>query len=670
MIFGRGVLGNFELTAEKQWLVTNGLGGFASSTPSGANTSKYHGLLFAALKPPGERTLMLAKLDETLYVDGREFRLGANRTGDGVYPEGYLYLHKFELNPFPTYTYSVQGMFLEKVVFMVPGSNTTVVRYALFGGPEKQVTLQIRPFVNCRHYHHTVRKNDWLFNQQAEEPGTVIEAYPGAPKLRLYSDRARYYAGDGNWFEGLYYPLESERGLDAWEDHYMPGYFEIGLTDGGSFGIIASTEEEKLKNPLLLQISAERRLAQLVEQAGYQQDFVKRLVVAADAFIVHRQSTGTKSIIAGYPWFTDWGRDTMIALPGLTLVTRRFGEAKEIIQTFARYCKDGLIPNMFPDEGGEPLYNTVDASLWFFHAVYKYLQYTGDHGFIRNVVYPVLQEIIEAYRMGTHFNIGMDADGLIYAGAEGAQLTWMDAKVGDWVVTPRQGKAVEINALWYNALMVMAWLAKTYGADKARYSTLADKVRRSFEREFWNPDKKCLYDVIRETKDDAVRPNQIIAVALPFTMLDHSKEVAVVNTVWRELYFSYGLRSLAPGHPEFKGVYRGDVVARDAAYHQGTGWSWLIGPFITAYRKVNDYSPASREVAQRFIAPFKAHLSEHGLNSISEIYDGDPPHKARGCFAQAWGVAEVLRAYVEDVLEIKPDKVLEGGKAFESSYTY
>lgn len=670
MLFGRGILGDFELTKEKQWVVTNGLGGYASGTPSGANTSKYHGLLFAALKPPGERTLLLAKLDETLYVDGREFSLGANLTGGGVYPEGHLYLHKFELNPFPTYTYSIQGMFLEKVIFMVPGSNTTVVRYALFGGQDMTVALEIRPFINCRHYHHTVRRNDWPFSQQDEEKGVVIEAYPGAPKLRLYSGRAKYHRQAGNWFENLYYPLESERGLEPWEDHYVPGYFEIKLTDGESFGIIASTEEETLKNPLLLQVSAERRLAQLVEQSGYLEDFVKRLVVAADAFIVHRQSTGTKSIIAGYPWFTDWGRDTMIALPGLTLVTRRFGEAREIIETFARYCKDGLIPNMFPDEGGEPLYNTVDASLWFFHAVYKYLQYTGDHGFIRNVIYPVLKEIIEAYSKGTHFNIGMDSDSLIHAGAQGTQLTWMDAKVGDWVVTPRQGKAVEINALWYNALQVMALLGRNYGGDKAHYITLAENVRRSFIREFWNQDKKCLYDVIQETRDDAVRPNQIIAVALPFTMLDHSKEAAVVNTVWRELYFSYGLRSLAAGSPGYKGVYRGDVVARDAAYHQGTGWSWLMGPFITAYRKVNDYSPASREVAQRFIAPFKAHLYEHGLNSISEIFDGDPPHKARGCFAQAWGVAEVLRAYVEDVLEIRPDKVTEGAGDYEPSQTY
>ena len=667
MMFGRGILGCFDHTAEKQWLVTNGLGGFASSTPTGANTSKYHGLLFAALKPPGERTLLLAKLDETLCAEGREYRLGTNRTVNGVYPEGYLHLHKFELNPFPTYTYSISGMFLEKVVFMVPGSNTTVIRYSLFGSPERRVSLHITPFVNCRHYHHTVRKNDWPFHQEPEEAGVTIEAYPGAPKLRLYSDRAKYYAGPGYWFEGLDYPLEEERGLDNREDHFMPGYFEIELTDGGSFGIIASAEKEKLKNPLLLQISAEGRLAQLVEQAGYQQDFAKRLVVAADAFVVHRQSTGTKSIIAGYPWFTDWGRDTMIALPGLTLVTRRFGEAREIIETFARYCKDGLIPNMFPDEGGEPLYNTVDASLWFFHAVYKYLQYTGDHGFIRKDIYPVLEEIIEAYRKGTHFNICMDTDGLISAGAEGTQLTWMDAKVGDWVVTPRQGKAVEINALWYNALRVMAGLARSYGKDKARYSTLADKVRQSFVREFWNQDKKCLYDVIRETKDDAVRPNQIIAVSLPYTMLDHTREEAVVNKVWQELYFSYGLRSLAPEEPGYRGVYRGDVVERDGAYHQGTGWSWLIGPFITAYRKVNDYSPASLEVARRFIAPFTAHLEEHGLNSVSEVFDGDPPHHPRGCFAQAWGVAEVLRAYVEDVLEEKPARLLEENKEHEPS---
>lgn len=652
MIFGRIEAGNVERGIYKNWIVTNGLGGFAAGTIIGANNSKYHGLLFAALRPPGERTLLLAKLEEEVLLRGKSYQLGANETATGVYPTGFKYIQTFELNPFPHFTYVVEDVMLEKYIFMVYGSNTTVVRYSVFCPDDTDFTLKITPFVNCRHYHHTVRKNDWPFHQVTRQNGTFIEAYPGAPRLHLYSDRAFYAKGPGYWFENIFYRTESRRGLDPWEDHYMPGSFLVNLKNGDSVSIIASTEEKEISNSLLKQVEAEKRLAQLVEKAGYHDEFAARLVLAADSFIVYRQSTQAKTIIAGYPWFTDWGRDAMIALPGLTLVTRRFEEAKEILRTFAKYCKDGLIPNMFPDEGMEPLYNTVDAPLWFFFAVYKYLQYTGDDEFVRDTIFPVLKEIIDHYQKGTHFNIHMDDDGLIAAGTEGTQLTWMDAKVGDWVVTPREGKPVEINALWFNALQVTALLAKKYGEEARDYSLLSNKVRKNFVQVFWNEEGKYLYDVVKgDYKDAAIRPNQIFAVSLPFSLLDHSREAAVVKTVWRRLYCSYGLRSLAPGFPGYKGVYEGDVVARDAAYHQGTGWSWLIGHFITAYRKVNDYSAQSREVAQQFILPFKAHLREHGLGSISEIFDGDPPFRPKGCFSQAWGVAEVLRAYVEDVLE-------------------
>ncbi len=653
MIFARIEAGSFERGVYKNWVITNGLGGFASGSIIGVNSSKYHGLLFAALRPPGERTLLLAKLEEEVLHRGKSFRLGANETRNGVYPEGYQYIQTFELNPFPHFTYVVEDIMLEKTIFMVHGANTTIVKYKVFCPDDIEFNIRITPFVNCRNYHHTVRKNNWPFFQEVTEKGATIEAYYGAPKLKIYSDRANYCKASGYWFENLYYRTENRRGLDPWEDHYMPGAFEITLRNGDTFSIVASTEEEQeVTNPLLKQVEEEKRLAQLVEQAGYNDEFVSRLVLAADSFIVHRQSTDAKTVIAGYPWFTDWGRDTMIALPGLTLVTGRYDEAKEILRTFAKYTKDGLIPNMFPDEGSPPLYNTVDAPLWFFYAVYKYLQYTGDNGFIKEEIFPVLKQIIEKYKTGTHYNIHMDEDGLIIAGSEGLQLTWMDAKVGDWVVTPREGKAVEINALWYNALQIIAQLANRYGEAHNEYQKLANQVRASFAKEFWNKEGKYLFDVVnKDKKDAAIRPNQIFAVSLPFSMLDHSKESAVVNTVWHHLYFSYGLRSLAPGSPNYKGIYDGDVVARDAAYHQGTGWSWLIGHFITAYRRVNDYSSHSREVASQFILPFKAHLREHGLGTVSEIFDGDAPFNPKGCFSQAWGVAEVLRSYVEDVLE-------------------
>lgn len=655
MIFSRNELGNFDIASDKQWIVANGLGGFASSTLTGANTSKYHGLLFASQRPPGERTLLLAKLDEEVTIDGETFHLSSNQTGNGIYPEGYKYLQSFELRPFPTYTFAIREVIIEKVVFMLKGFNTTIVRYSVYSGSDRPVKFKITPLVNCRHYHHTVRKNNWPFNQEAGENSVLIEAYPGAPVMKLYSEKARYQPGPGYWFEGLYYHQEVRRGLDPWEDHFMPGSFEYELAGSESFGIIASTDNEKeVTNPFLEQVSAERRLANLVEKAGFHEEFVNRLILAADTFIVSRVSTDAKTIIAGYPWFTDWGRDTMIALPGLCLVTKRFDEAKEILYTFARYCRRGLIPNMFPDEGAEPLYNTVDASLWFFHAVSKYIAYTGDTEFLKTEIYPVLKEIINYYRNGTDFNIKMDEDGLIIAGEHGHQLTWMDAKVGDWVVTPRHGKPVEINALWYNALEVINQLAKSYG-DVEDYSKLAGRVRTSFVEKFWNPEKQCLYDVITETgRDDLIRPNQIFAVSLTYSPLDHGRQLKVVNTVWRELYFSFGLRSLAPGSPGFKGVYMGDVVERDGAYHQGTGWAWLIGPFITAYRRVNDYSLESKTVAERFISPFKAHLWDHGIGSISEIFDGERPHQPKGCFAQAWSVGEVLRTYVEDILETVP----------------
>ncbi|PKM82309.1 MAG: glycogen debranching protein [Firmicutes bacterium HGW-Firmicutes-14] len=658
MIFSRNELGVFERSADKQWVVTNGLGGFASSTITGANTSKYNGLLFAAFRPPGDRTLLLAKLEEEITVNGNSYSLGSNHTGTGIFPAGYNHLQSFELRPFPTFTFSFGGVIVEKVVFMVREANITISRYTLYTGAGGRANLKITPLVNCRHYHHTIKRNDWPFNQETTDKSVIIEAYPGAPKLKLYSDKAVYERGPGYWFEHMYYKQEDQRGLDPWEDHFMPGYFEVALSDGESFSIIASTEGEKeVKNPFLEQVGAERRLAQLVEEAGFQEEFVNRLILAADSFIVNRQSTGAKTVIAGYPWFTDWGRDTMIALPGLTLVTRRFGEAREILHTFAGYCEKGLIPNMFPDQGEKPLYNTVDAPLWFFHAAYKYISYTGDYDFIREEIYPVLKDIIRYYREGTLFNIGMDKDGLISAGEYGIQLTWMDAKAGDWVVTPRHGKPVEINALWYNALEVMNRLAAKFKDKKEDYAGLAARARNGFLEKFWNPGQACLYDVILdEGKDDSIRPNQIFAVSLPFSPLDHGKQVHVVNTVWRELYFSFGLRSLSPASHEYHGRYFGNVVQRDEAYHQGTGWAWLAGPFITAYRRVNDYSAESKTVAERFIAPFKAHLWDHGIGSVSEVFDGDPPHYPRGCFSQAWSVAEVLRAYVEDIMGVIPDR--------------
>ena len=655
MHFGRADTKSFARGTEKEWLVTNGIGGYASSTIIGANTRKYHGLLMAAINPPTCRTLLLAKVEEEVEINNQTYYLSTNETVGGIYPKGFLHIQRFIKSPIPRFTYSIGDIFIDKHVFMVQGQNTTVIRYKILNPHGKKLKLKVNPLVNYRDYHTTIRKNEWPFIQQQEGNGFSIEAFAGADKLHLISDKADYFKA-GYWYEGMKYYIEESRGQYCWEDHYMPGYFEVEFKTSGEFSIIASTEPVETLSGALLQCQEEKRLAELVEKAGFDDDFLNRLVVAADTFIVNRESTENKTVIAGYHWFTDWGRDTMIALPGLTLVTKRFEEAKEILRTFAKSCKDGLIPNRFPDCGEEADYNTVDASLWFFHAVFKYLEYTRDWAFVRTEIYPTLKKIVKCHIQGTHFNIKMDSDGLIVAGTRETQLTWMDAKVGDWVITPREGKPVEINALWYNALRTMILLAQEFGDDiKMEYSKLAAKVKESFGRNFWNDDKKCLYDVVNgDHKDDSVRPNQILAVALPFTLLEHYKELLVVKKVWNDLYTTYGLRSLSPEDQEYKGSYQGDQVSRDAAYHQGTAWSWLIGPFVTAFRKVNDYSPDSRLTAEKFLAPFKDHLNDAGIGAVSEIFEGDMPYQPKGCVSQAWGVAEVLRAQVEEVLEERP----------------
>ncbi|MDA8226989.1 MAG: amylo-alpha-1,6-glucosidase [Desulfitobacterium hafniense] len=654
MNFGLTELSDYQRAVEKEWLVTNGLGGFASSTVGGINARKYHGLLFAALQPPVERILLLAKLEEEVTVDGRIYHLGANLTAGGLHPQGNRYLQHFSLESLPTFTYAIENILIEKTVFMIYGQNTTVIRYNVHSGDGREVKIRITPMVNYRDYHNITRSNDWPFHQEAAGNGVIIEAFPGAAKLHLGGEGVVYHPGQGYWYYGMYYPIETGRGENPWEDHFMPGDFRVDIVGQGNFSIVASTQPVGQVDTAKLQQQEEARLARLVEEAGYQDEFLRRLVMAADQFIVERNSTGTKTVIAGYPWFTDWGRDTMIALPGLTLVTGRFDTAREILTTFAKYCKDGLIPNRFPDAGEEPAYNTVDASLWFFQAVYKFLQYTGDYDFIREKIYPVLKDIVRWHLKGTHFDIRVDHDGLIRAGNRETQLTWMDAKVDGWVVTPREGKPVEINALWYNGLKVMEELAGRFGEEREYYRELAERAKESFRRQYWNEAEGCLYDVVGEEKDGSVRPNQIIAVSLPFTMLDNEQEIRVVNKAWKELYTPYGLRSLSPRDPKYIGVYRGDRFQRDGAYHQGTPWSWLMGPFVTAYCKVNDYSPASRRVAGLMLRAFEGHLREQGLGSIAEIFEGNHPHGARGCIAQAWGVAEVLRAYVEDVTGESP----------------
>lgn len=649
---GKAAWVNHEAGAGREWLVTNGAGSYAMSTIINLNTRKYHGLLVASLSPPVRRTLLLAKLDESVTIGSTTYNLATNRTVHGLSEGGYVHQQRFVLDFFPTFVYAFDRVWLEKTIFMLHGENSTVVLYRFRNGPQP-ARLYLRPMVNCRDHHWTLRQGQIALTARPVPRGVSIQVTPAVPPLFLCCDRASFHPAD-DWYRELYYPEEAARGEPAVEDHYLPGHFAVEIApdeDAWITFLATTTACREVDGPAALE-KEKKRYQALLEQAGYSDPLARRLVWAADAFIVRRQSTGGKSVIAGYPWFNDWGRDTMIALPGLTLVTRRFPAARSILLTYAAYCKEGLLPNVFPDgRGQEPLYNTVDAALWYFHAVYKYYQYTGDRELIRNRLLPVLQEIVEWYIKGTHFHIGMQEDGLLAAGSPRHQLTWMDAKVDQWVVTPRHGRAVEICALWYNALGVLEYFCRQCGRSFP-WPDLPRRVKESFQRTFWYEAGGYLYDVVNEQgADAAIRPNQVIACALPFTPLREEQMRRLLGVVWRELYATYGLRSLAPGHPAYRGVYQGDRWQRDGAYHQGTAWSWLIGPFVTALRRAHNYDAASRQLAARIIQPFADHLAEHGVGYIAEIFDGNEPVIARGCPAQAWGVAEVLRAYVEDVLE-------------------
>jgi len=655
--FGKDSWRTFERGIEKEWLVTNGIGGFASGTLINANTRKYHGLLVAAHDPPGRRMLHLAKLDERFEAGGRVYNLATNETAGGVTEFGHIHLQQVIIDPIPTFIYSFADITLQKQVFMVRGQNTTIILYRIYNGVEAGV-LRLVPLVNCRGYHFITTRGEVRFCGQSILGGVSIKSREGVPPLHLRCSAGEYVPG-GNWFTGMAYAVERERGESSLEDHYIPGHFVVLLLPGEEkiVTIVASVDGFSDLDGLLWLEREKSRLATLIDAAGYGDSLARLLVRAADAFIVQRRSTNSRTVIAGYPWFTDWGRDSMIALPGLTLVTRRYQDAREILITYARQCRKGLLPNTFQAGAGGPLFNTVDASLWYFQAVFKYLQYTGDLEFIREHIYPVLKDIVAWYMEGTDLDIGVDDDGLLKAGSPDVQLTWMDARVDGRVITPRNGKAVEINALWYNALNILKLLAGFY-KEKFNYSDLIPEVARSYQHFFWDEKRGCLYDVIDgDKKDGKLRPNQLLAVSLPFSMLSREQGLLVFNKVWQELYATYGIRSLSPDDPDYCGIYVGDRVQRDGCYHQGTAWSWLIGPFVTACRRAHSYSPASRKQAARFIEPFYNHLREHGVGYISEIFDGNEPVMPRGCFAQAWGVAEVLRACVEDVLEIEPPSV-------------
>lgn len=638
----------------REWLLTNGIGGYASSTVIGANTRRYHGLLVAALKPPVDRRLILSKLDETVEMDGKIHELHSFSAG-GYINKGYNYLQSFLYDELPTFVYVIEDMTVRKTVCMVHGENTVVVHYRISGG-SSPYKLRLTPLVNFRDYHGDSSKQYMRFGQESGHSGTLIRPYELDLRIGLGCSGSRYIPFNDCWFENMEYAVEQERGLTSREDHFIPGCFEIEAEGRQEKEITfyATVEHgKKYENGIAVIKKEEARIRALAEEPGYDDRFARSLVREADKFIVHRKSTDSKTIIAGYPWFTDWGRDTMISLCGLTLSTGRFDDARSILHTFSRYVRHGLIPNMFPDEGQEPIYNSVDAALWYFEAVNRFASYTGDLDFIKANLYGSLLEIYNAFTGGTLFNIKMDSDHLVSAGSPDIQLTWMDAKIGDWVVTPRHGKAVEINALWYNALRILERFSGHFGGDGAPYGAAAARTAEAFKRTFWNEGEQCLYDVVKDGhRDGSVRPNQILAVSLSYPVIGGHMAKAVVDKVWKELYTPYGLRSLSRRSPDYRGIYTGDQFSRDSAYHQGTVWTWPLGHFITAFVRVYGKAGDSRERIASFFEPFRDHLSDACVGSISEIFDGDGPFLPRGCFAQAWSVGEILRAYVENYLEI------------------
>ncbi|MDJ0746091.1 MAG: amylo-alpha-1,6-glucosidase [Xenococcaceae cyanobacterium MO_167.B27] len=681
--FGREVCNAPKIAQSREWLVTNSIGGFASGTISGVLTRRYHGLLIGALKPPVARSLLLTKLDEIVNYKGQLYDLYTNHWADGtVAPLGYLNIESFYLEgTIPVWHFAFADGILEKRIWMQRGENTTYIRYRYQRGSQF-LTLSLKALVNYRDYHgstHFASASTGKI-QKITDNGLEIKAFPNAASLYLSAiseDKTSNFSWSitNTWYLNFALAVEKYRGLDDVEDHLHAATGNVILQPGDSITVVASTKIDREQGNRKITEATEQRENRSQERDRelislfYSQnklqaapEWIEKLVLAADQFIVDRTFSDNpegKTIIAGYPWFTDWGRDTMISLPGLTISTGRYDIAKTILRTFGKYVDKGMLPNVFPDAGEIPEYNTVDATMWYFEAIRAYYDTTKDREFLGEL-FPLLAEIINWHIKGTRYNIKMDNDGLLHAGELGTQLTWMDAKVGDWVVTPRIGKPVEVNALWYNALVCMVYFANILGESGTKYQEMIEVVRSQFSK-FWYEEEGYCYDVIDSPNgnDASFRPNQIFAVSLPGSgvcfpapsvagkpltesLLQPEQQKMVLDKVGEKLLTSYGLRSLDSDHPNYVGIYGGNQLQRDGSYHQGTTWGWLIGHFIQAHLKVYQ----NPELACSFLLPMANHLQDGCIGSISEIFDGDAPFNPRGCFAQAWSVAEVLRSWL------------------------
>jgi predicted glycogen debranching enzyme len=671
------VLSRFNEAVQKEWLITNGLGGYAASTVLGLNTRKYHGLLVAALNPPGDRTVCLEKLDEDVILGEKIFRLGTNEFQNTIFPQGYQFLRAFSVSPFPTFTYQVQSLTIKKTIFLPQRKNAVIAIYNLLNKSSNGAKFRIFPLLTCRHFHTIVELQKTSLNFHQEQINRKVNLTFTNPNNTIITySSAGEFVEKPNWVKGLHYREEHARGESDTDNCYQPGYYELSIAPNRDTKIALATiaspngqEAVGLSNNIG---SSTADFEQLFEKTVDEQrhllqtfydsqknvpvtSWLDWILLSANSFVTQESDYG-RSVIAGYYWFESWGRDTFISLPGLMLVTGRYDDAKHVLLNNSIYCKKGLIPNIILDASGQALYNTVDATLWYVNSVFQYLKYTADFKFIQDHLWGTLKIIIENHENGTDFDIRLDSDGLL---AHGPQLTWMDASVDGKAITPRSEKAVEIQALWYNTLKIMALLANQFGDRNLteKYVAMADKARKSFNEKFWNPQRMCLFDVLGTSEpDSSLRPNQILATSLDFVILDINKRTKVVDVLQKEFLTLCGLRTLSPNDTGYKRVYKGSMRDRDQAYHNGIVWPWLLGPFVTGFLKTKQPNDQNLRSAMQTIIQglFERQIYEGGLGTVNEIFDADFPHKPRGCIAQAWSIAEPLRAYIEDVLQIRP----------------
>ena len=669
-------LSDFDKNIRREWVLTNGLGGYAGSSVLGAHNRTHQAYLIACLRPPVSRYVVFSKTNESFVQGGQQYDLTTAMHFDHQIADGYKYLEAFDYDGTVCFTYKASTLTIKKYITLVQRENTCAIAYEIENSSDETAKFCITPLMNFREHSDNVTADSFDFEESCLDKSFTL--IPKADKSVAIT--VAFSDGKLNKRSDLYdcdmqLQTEVDNEVDGLDTHYMPYdiTFEIPADSTYHFSLacnVTVNDKQVFDDKCIFskEIDSEFAFAcrnkqleyidSLIETANFSDQFASDLAVVANQFLAYRQSTGYMTVLAGLPWFTDWGRDTMIAFTGLTLSTRQYDSARDILLTFSKYVKNGMIPNMFPDDGQDPLYNTADASLWYFYAAYNYLKYIKEDklldsseyekacDFIKKEIYPCLIQIVDGYKNGTDFSIYMDDDCLIHAGGGFDQVTWMDVRVGDWVPTPRHGKPVEINALWYNALKTMEFFATQFGDNPDEYVSLADKVKQSFVAKFWNENDNCLYDVIEDgdKPDPTIRPNQIYAVSLPFTMLPSDKEKAIVDVVNEKLYVGVGLRSLDPDHKDYHPIYLGALAKRDAAYHQGTAWGFLLGGFVTAYTKVYGPTPSLLDAV-------KEHLTMGCIGSISEIFDGDLPHTCRGCYAQAWSVGEVLRCYTEDLIK-------------------